>query len=121
MRTFYTFTFMLLAFISNAQQTISGTVVDEKNKPVVGANVFIDGTYDGASTDEKGNFNFQTTASGNQTLVISFLTFETLKMPIDANNCKDKMVKLKESVNTLDAVICINGHFQSFKSQEANY
>ena len=113
MRTFYTFTFMLLAFISNAQQTISGTVVDERNKPVVGANVFIDGTYDGASTDEKGNFSFQTSASENQTLVISFLTFETLKMPIDANNCKDKTVKLKESVNTLDAVVITAGSFNA--------
>ena len=104
---------MLLAFISNAQQTISGTVVDERNKPVVGANVFIDGTYDGASTDEKGNFSFQTSASENQTLVISFLTFETLKMPIDANNCKDKTVKLKESVNTLDAVVITAGSFNA--------
>jgi hypothetical protein len=30
MKTFYTFTLLLFAFISNAQQTISGTVVDEK-------------------------------------------------------------------------------------------
>ena len=55
MKTLYTFTLLLIAFVSNAQQTISGIVVDEKNKPVAGANVFIDGTYDGASTDEKGN------------------------------------------------------------------
>ena len=113
MRTLYTFTFLLIAFISNAQQTISGIVLDEKNKPVVGVNVFIDGTYDGASTDEKGNFSFQTSASGNQILVISFLTFETLKIPIDANNCKDKTFKLKESVNTLDAVVITAGSFNA--------
>ncbi|MCF6132583.1 TonB-dependent receptor [Flavobacterium wongokense] len=113
MKTFYTFTLLLIAYISNAQQTISGTVVDEKNKPIAGANVFIDGTYDGASTDEKGTFSFQTTASGNQTLVISFLTFETLKLTIDANNCKDKMFKLKESVNTLDAVVITAGSFNA--------
>lgn len=113
MKTFYTFTLLLIAFISNAQQTISGTVVDEKNKAVVGANVFIDGTYDGASTDEKGNFNFQTDASGNQTLVISFLAYETQKITIDANNCKDKTFKLKESVNTLDAVVITAGSFSA--------
>lgn len=113
MRTFYTFTLLLLAYFGNAQQTISGIVVDEKNKPIVGANVFIDGTYDGASSDEKGNFSFQTTASGNQVLVVSFLTFETLKVPIDANNCKDKTLKLKESVNTLDAVVITAGTFSA--------
>lgn len=113
MKTFYTFSLLIFAFISNAQQTISGTVVDEKNKPIVGANVFIDCTYDGVSTDEKGFFNFKTTTSGNQTLVISFLTFETLKVAIDANNCKDKTVKLKESVNTLDAVVITAGNFSA--------
>lgn len=113
MKTFYTFALLLISFISNAQQTISGTVVDEENKPIIGANVFIDGTYDGATSDENGTFNFQTTVSGNQILVISFLTFETLKSPIDANNCKEKTFKLKESVNTLDAVVITAGSFSA--------
>ncbi|WP_264521926.1 TonB-dependent receptor [Flavobacterium sp. N1994] len=113
MKTLYTLTLLFIAFISNAQQIISGTIVDEKSKPVVGANVFIDGTYDGASSDEKGNFTFQTSASGNQILVISFLTFETLKVAIDASNCKDKTFKLKESVNTLDAVVVTAGTFSA--------
>ena len=113
MRTFYTFALLLIAYISNAQQTISGTVLDEKNKPIASANVFIDGTYDGASSDEKGNFSFQTSVSGNQILIISFLTFETLKVPIDASNCKDKTFKLKESVNTLDAVVITAGSFSA--------
>jgi outer membrane cobalamin receptor len=113
MKTLYTFAFLLIAFISNAQQTVSGTVTDGKNKPISGANVFIDGTYDGASTDESGNFSFQTSASGNQILVISSLTFETSKLPIDANNCKDKTFKLKESVNTLDAVVITAGSFSA--------
>ena len=104
---------LLIASVSNAQQTISGTVVDEKNKPIAGANVFIDGTYDGASTDEKGNYSFKTTSSGNQILVVSFLTFDTLKVTIDADNCKDKIVKLKASVNTLDAVVITAGSFSA--------
>lgn len=113
MKILYTFTLLLFALLGNAQQTISGTIVDEKNKPVAGANVFIDGTYDGASTDEKGNFSFQTDVSGNQVLVVSFLAYETLKIPIDAGNCKDKTFKLKESVNTLDAVVITAGSFSA--------
>ena len=110
---FYTFTLLLIAYISSAQQTISGTVVDEKNKPVVGANVFIDGTYDGASTDEKGNFNFKTIAVGNQLLVVSFLSYETIKVPIEVEKFQNQTVKLKESVNTLDAVVITAGTFSA--------
>ena len=70
MKFFYTFTFLVVTFLVNAQQTITGTVSNEKNKPIAGVNVFIDGTYDGTSTDEKGNFSFQTNALGNQILVL---------------------------------------------------
>lgn len=113
MKTFYIPILLLLASIGFAQNTISGAVVDEKNKPVAGANVFLDGTYDGSSTDETGHFSFTTTASGNQSLVISFLAFETLKVAIDAANCKSKTFKLKESVNTLDAVVVTAGTFSA--------
>jgi outer membrane cobalamin receptor len=113
MKTFYLFLFLLVAFFSNAQQIISGTVVDEKNMPISGANIFVDGTYDGATSDEKGNFSFTTTVAGNQLLIVSSLTFETLKTPIDTNDCKDKTFKLKESVNTLDAVVITAGSFSA--------
>ena len=113
MKTFYTLTLLLIAFISNAQQTISGTVVDEKNKSIVGANVFIDGTYDGTSTDEKGNFNFRTTTSGSQLLVVSFLSFETIKVAIVVEKFLNQTVRLKESVNTLDVVVITAGTFSA--------
>lgn len=113
MKTFYIPILLLLASIGFAQNTISGAVVDEKNKPIAGANVFLDGTYDGGATDETGHFTFTTTASGNQTLVISFLAFETLKVAVDAANCKSKTFKLKESVNTLDAVVVTAGTFSA--------
>jgi hypothetical protein len=113
MKAFYTFAFLLFTYISNAQQTISGTVIDEKNKPVLAANVFLDGTYDGTSTDEKGNFNFKTTAVGNQFLVVSFLSYETIKVPIEVEKFQNQTVKLKESVNTLDAVVITAGTFSA--------
>jgi membrane-bound inhibitor of C-type lysozyme len=102
-----------LAVASYGQQTISGMVVDAKNKPIVGANVYIEGTYDGSSSDEQGNFSFTTTASGNQTLVISFLTYETLKLAIDVATYKNRVILLKESSNTLDAVVFTAGTFSA--------
>ncbi len=113
MKSFYTLFLFFISFITLAQTEISGTVLDEKNKPLAGVNIFIEGTYDGTSSDENGKFSFQTTALGNQILVISFLTYETLNTPIDVANCKNKSFKLRESVNTLDAVVVTAGTFDA--------
>lgn len=113
MKTFSLFLLFFLTITSHAQQTVSGFVVDEKNKPVTGANVFIEGTYDGALTDDKGQFSFTTTATGNQILVISFITYETLKVAIDAGDCKEKRFIIKEGTNTLDAVVITAGNFSA--------
>lgn len=113
MKTFYTLVLLFLSFTVLAQNEISGTVLDEKNKPIAGANIYIDGTYDGATSDENGKFSFSTTTTGNQTLVISFVTYETLSIAIDVTNYKNKTVKLRESVNSLDAVIVTAGTFDA--------
>jgi len=96
-----------------SQHTISGKVTDAKGKPIAGANVFIEGTYDGDSSDDGGNFSFETSASGAQKLTVSFLTYETLSQEIIAEDFKGKTIKLKESVNTLDAVIITAGMMES--------
>ena len=75
MKTILTFLIGLTSLISFAQTEIKGQIVDEQGLPVLGANVFIIGTYDGTTTDEMGNFSFTTTVSGNQKLQISFLSY----------------------------------------------
>ena len=82
MKTIFTFLFLAFSIAAFAQQTISGKVTDEKGHPIAGANIFIEGTYDGDSSDEQGNFSFQTTAAGKQNLVVTFLTYETLNQEI---------------------------------------
>ncbi|MFH7017672.1 carboxypeptidase-like regulatory domain-containing protein [Flavobacterium sp. FlaQc-47] len=109
----FTIAFLLFTAFIFAQNTISGKVLDQKGKPVPGANIYIDGTYDGATSSETGDFSFETTATGNQTLVISFLLFETFKKEIDVTNFKDQSVKLRENVNSLDAVVITAGTLES--------
>ncbi len=96
-----------------AQTKISGKVIDEKNNPISGANIFIEGTYDGGSTNEKGEFLFTTSENGSKVLVVSFLTYETVKLPIEIANYKPVTVKMKESVNVLDAVVINAGTFEA--------
>jgi len=112
-RLFFTLSFLFFTALIFAQNTISGKVVDQKGKPVAGANIYIDGTYDGATSSETGDFSFETAETGNKFLVVSFLLFETYKQEIDVTNYKDQTVKLRENVNALDAVVITAGTLES--------
>lgn len=113
MKATITFLLLLISTLGFSQAKISGKVVDEKNNPILGANIYIDGTYDGASTNEQGEFVFTTTEKGNKILVVSFLGYETLKLPFQVENGNLKTIKLKESINTLDTVVISAGTFDA--------
>ena len=52
------------AFVFAQTKTVTGTVVDEMGEPVIGANVIVVGTTNGATTDIDGNFSIQDVANG---------------------------------------------------------
>jgi TonB dependent receptor/CarboxypepD_reg-like domain len=66
-----------------AQHKISGTVYNEKDKPVYGASVFLENTLDGATTDSMGVFKFTTTETGAQTIVVTEVSYDNAGMPIN--------------------------------------
>ncbi|QOD62209.1 TonB-dependent receptor [Polaribacter haliotis] len=103
----------LCQFSLIAQTTVSGKVTDSKNNPILGANVYLDGTYDGTSTNEKGEFSFKTEESGNQTLVISFVSFETYTKTANVKTLNNLKIKLRDDVNSLDAVVINAGTFEA--------
>jgi hypothetical protein len=113
MKTTITFTIFLLSIVGFSQTIISGKVVDKKNLPIAGVNIFIEGTYDGATSSETGDFSFTTSEIGNKILVVSFLAYETSNITIDVANYKNQTIVLKESVNTLDAVVISAGTYES--------
>src|SRR5690606_25365731 len=105
MKTLLFISSFLLTAISYAQTTVSGKVTDSKGKSIEGANVYIDGTYDGAMTAQDGNFTFATTATGVQTLKVSYLSFITFHQTGEVAGLTNLQIKLKEDVNSLDAVV----------------
>ena len=116
MKKVFLFLYILVQFQGNAQTTISGNVIDSKNKPILGASVYLDGTYDGTSTNEKGDFSFKTEEKGTQTLVVSFISFETFVKFDDVKNLKNLQIKLRDDVNSLDAVVINAGTFKAGES-----
>ncbi|WP_317131300.1 TonB-dependent receptor [Polaribacter sp. IC073] len=81
-----------------AQTTISGKVTDSKNTPVFGANVYLEGTYNGTSSNEIGEFSFPTSEKGTQTLVISFISFEPYLKTADVSSFKNLKIKRRDAV-----------------------
>lgn len=105
----------LLPMSALAQTTpISGSVVDNRGEGIPGANILLKDTYDGTSSDEQGQFQFATEESGEKTLVVSFLGFETYEqnMVLDGTPVVLK-IKLRESVTKLQEVVISAGAFEA--------
>lgn len=104
------FPFALTLF---AQTTISGIVTDAKGNTILGANVYLEGTYDGATTSETGAFSFTASVRGKQTLVVSYLSFQTFRKQDEVASFANLKVVLREDVNALDAVVLSAGSFEA--------
>ncbi|GGB86039.1 TonB-dependent receptor [Flavobacterium suaedae] len=121
MKALFTFTVLVLTyFTANAQHVISGKITDGKGNPLMAANIYLDGTYDGATSGEDGSFSFETAETGNQVLVISFISFEDVRQPIVVESYKAQTFKMRESVNTLDAVVLSAGTFEAGDNAKVN-
>lgn len=98
------FVLLLVAPLSFAQSTITGTITDaETNDPVPGANVIVVDTNDGITTDFDGNFTLTTNASSPFQIEVSVIGFETQQLM--ANNADNLKIVLKPSISQLDEVV----------------
>lgn len=114
---------LLLAFttfFAEGQTTISGKVVSARGEPLPGVNIFIENTYDGASSDENGEFRFTTTESGDQILIASFIGYKTWKRNVSIGGNPEIIIELAESVNALDAVTITAGNFAAADESRAS-
>ncbi len=108
-----TSTLLFYAMLAVAQTTISGTVTDAKSNIIEGANIYLEGTYDGASSDENGKFSFETSETGTQNLVVSMISFDTYMQAGDVSYLKDLNIQLQEAINQLTGVTLTAGSFQA--------
>jgi CarboxypepD_reg-like domain/TonB dependent receptor len=113
MRKYFLFVLILAACKAEAQSTVKGKVYSGKES-LVGANVFLKDTYDGASTDAKGEYKFTSTESGEFTLVVSCVGFENAEKKIQLNGKEIIVdVALKEKANELNTVTITAGTFEA--------
>lgn len=107
--------FLWIQTLGFAQSILSGKVLDEKNQPLPGVNVFLKGTFDGASTDQNGTFQFETTESGAQILVLSMMGFTSQELVVElaAKNLEIPALTLKEEFNELNTVTISAGAMEA--------
>lgn len=105
--------FLFFQFSIIAQTTISGKITDNKGNPISGANIYLDGTYDGSSSDINGEFSFLTNKKNTQTLIVSLITYETYEKTANISGLNNLVIKLSEDINALDAVILNTGTFKA--------
>ena len=111
----FVFTFTLIA-----QITISGKVLGRNNKPLKDVSVTLKDTYDGATTDETGNYKFETSEKGSQTLIFSNPKFIEIEKSIQIED-KNLILnaELKESVSEIDAVVISAGSIEASDKKRA--
>ncbi|WP_288862385.1 carboxypeptidase-like regulatory domain-containing protein, partial [uncultured Bacteroides sp.] len=95
---------MLLSLTAYAQErTVTGKVYDAAGEPIIGASVVIQGTTQGTITDIDGAFQLKVQPS--QTLVVSFLGYKDVILPVGNKN--DFKITLEEDSKKLDEVVVV--------------
>lgn len=80
---FFLFFFICWTTVAAQQRTITGTITDEENQPLIGANVLIVGTSTGTITDFDGNFSMSVPENANA-LDISYTGYSAKTVPLTA-------------------------------------
>lgn len=90
--------------VEEVRLDISGKVTDEKGESLPGASVKVKGSNISTGTNENGEFSLKG-INGNAVLVVSFLGFVTLEVPV--NNQSRIIVVLKENAQGLNEVVVL--------------
>lgn len=91
--------------VSQQSKTITGTVIDDTNEPVIGANITVKGTTNGTITDLDGNFSLSVTQDADPTLVISYIGYVTQE--IKSGNQQHLHIVLKPDALGLDEIVVV--------------
>ena len=85
-----------------AQNTVTGTVIDNLGEPVMGASVVQKGTTNGCTTDLDGNFTLN--VPKGSTLVVSFVGYVTQEVNVNSNKLN---ITLSEDSQLLGETVVI--------------
>lgn len=89
-------------------------MVDEHGEAVAGANVYIEGTFDGASSDWNGDFSFETAGGKQIHLMASFLGYKTWQQTILIDTTEFSInIQLQPAPQSFETVTITAGAFEA--------
>lgn len=86
------------------QKAISGTIVDERNEPIIGANVIVQGMTQGTITDIDGHFMLADVPA-DAVLIVSYIGYIEQRVVTSGKN--QLAIVLREDTQTLDEVVVV--------------
>jgi len=110
----YSIVFTGLCLPVFAQTKIAGKVTDTRGESLIGVNISLVDSYDGASSKETGDFSFETTEKDSVTLKATYTGYSSQEKRIKLEG-KTVVVNfvLKERVSDLKAVVISAGSFEA--------
>ena len=115
MKQFITTLFLFSSLVLFGQGGISGVVLDENGGPLPGANVVIENTSTGVSTDFDGNFTIN--ANSGQVLVISYIGYNSEYITVGN---QDSITISLQLDNELEEVVVTALGFAAVRDQQGS-
>lgn len=103
-------------------RTVTGTVLDENNDPMIGANVRVASNKTvGATTDIDGNFTFSNVPDDKISLTVTYVGYEDKTVPVPSDNGTDLTLTIQmplksEMLAGVESIGCLpkDGHKQIY-------
>ncbi|MCI0449010.1 MAG: TonB-dependent receptor [Chlorobi bacterium] len=99
---------------------IYGKVTGEDNKPLNGANVVIEGTIDGATADSIGYYEFETSKTGQQSLLFTYIEYNDRRKTVvieQGRNIEMNVQLRKAEVETEEILVTASSYTSGQQSQ----
>jgi hypothetical protein len=106
--------------IFSQQVKIYGKITGEKNLPLNGANVVIEGTIDGATTDSAGYYEFESSKTGSVNIIFTYFDYNEKRKTIILEDGKDYEISIqlkKSEVQTEEILVTASSYTSGQNSQ----
>jgi len=101
----YIVLFVSLTFAQT--KNLTGYIYDQNNQPLIGVNVIISGTSNGAATDENGLFEIREVSYGNYELLISSVGYQkkSINVEFNKNYTPVRIILIEATIETGQVVV----------------
>ena len=100
--------FVIFCTTAKSQYVFQGKVVESaNNNPVAYASVYVNGSSQGSTTNNAGEFSFNSSIANGE-LIITSVGYQTISYPFNNPKPENLIIKLDRKDNTLDEILILS-------------